>query len=282
MNILGLVKKLQREWSVGKENFVESILKSIKLHENQIRAQWFREVDGRARHFFVDGLLNDEDCIKIFKEFPVNAEGFLKLKSFREKKNTTVELEKYHPILADITYAFQDPRVVNLISNIIELKNIEPDPSLYAGGLSMMFEGDYLNPHLDNSHDGKRERYRRLNLLYYVSPDWRLENGGNLELWDEGLLNSETILACANRLVVMETNRYSWHSVSRVMASNPRCCVSNYYFSEESPDGSSYHHVTSFSGRPDEKVKRFAAIFDNASRNMVAKIFGVSRGRTRK
>ncbi len=27
---------------------------------------------------------------------------------------------------------------------------------LYAGGLSMMFEGDFLNPHIDNSHDAGR------------------------------------------------------------------------------------------------------------------------------
>ena len=29
--------------------------------------------------------------------------------------------------------------------------------------------GHFLNPHIDNSHDAKRERYRRFNLLYGVS-----------------------------------------------------------------------------------------------------------------
>lgn len=111
-------------------------------------------------------------------------------------------------------------------------KKIEPDPKLYAGGLSMMFSGDFLNPHIDNSHDGDRHRYRRLNLLYYVSPGWNLRNGGNLELWDEARIKPKTLVALENRLVVMETNKISWHSVSKVEIDRPRCCVSNYYFSE--------------------------------------------------
>ena len=42
-----------------------------------------------------------------------------------------------------------------------------------VAGLAM-FEGDFLNPHVDNSHDANREKYRRLNLLFYVSPDWKM------------------------------------------------------------------------------------------------------------
>ena len=32
-----------------------------------------------------------------------------------------------------------------------------------------MPQGNYLKPHLDNSHDRDRKRYRVLNLLYYVT-----------------------------------------------------------------------------------------------------------------
>ena len=52
---------------------------------------------------------------------------------------------------------------------------------LYAGGISMMAPGHFLNPHIDNSHDKFRQRYRVLNLLSYVSPDWDQTRGCNLE-----------------------------------------------------------------------------------------------------
>ncbi len=36
-----------------------------------------------------------------------------------------------------------------------------------------MSKGVYLRPRLDNSHDKNRKRYRVVNLLYYVTPEWR-------------------------------------------------------------------------------------------------------------
>ena len=169
--------------------------------------------------------------------------------------------------------------MVNLVSEICGIEKIEPDPKLYAGSLSMMFPDDYLNPHIDNSHDGERSKYRRLNLLYYVSPNWALENGGNFELWNDDRTKPETIIAHQNRLVVMETNKYSWHSVSKVMAERPRCCVSNYYFSEISPHGNVYFHVTSFMGRPEQPLRRFFGVFDNALRNFVSRTLKIGRGK---
>jgi hypothetical protein len=77
----------------------------------------------------------------------------------------------------------------------------------------------------------------------------------------------------------METNKISWHSVSKVEIDSPRCCVSNYYFSKISPDQSEYFHVTSFTGRPDEIVKRVYGILDNTLRNIVSKSFKIGRGK---
>ena len=167
----------------------------------------------------------------------------------------------------------------DLIAANIGFQQIEPDPELYAGGLSMMFRGDFLNPHIDNSHNRVRNRYRRLNLLYYVSPDWGASNGGHFELWDNTRINPKTVLAHANRLVVMETNKTSWHSVNHVSADLPRCCVSNYYFSRLSPDSSDYFHVTSFTGRPEERLKRCIGVVDNALRYVVSSTLKLGRGR---
>ena len=71
----------------------------------------------------------------------------------------------------------------------------------------MMCNNDFLNPHIDNSHDASKKNFRRLNLLYYVSPEWVLNNGGNLELWDKKVEKFKTIIAKFNRLVVMKTDK---------------------------------------------------------------------------
>ena len=159
------------------------------------------------------------------------------------------------------------------IAEITRMTALESDRSFYAGGLSMMFPGDFLNPHIDNSHDGERKRYRRINLLYYVNENWEKECGGNFELWDDDVMKPKTLVSGFNQLVAMETNKRSWHSVSKVVSSRPRRCVSNYYFSKVSPDGNEYFHVTSFTGRPTELLKRVIGPIDNGLRNFVLRVF---------
>jgi hypothetical protein len=77
----------------------------------------------------------------------------------------------------------------------------------------------------------------------------------------------------------METNKSSWHSVSPMLVDQARCCVSNYYFSEISPDDTRYFHITSFTGRPEEKLKRVLGTLDNGLRNFISRLLRTSRGR---
>jgi hypothetical protein len=79
---------------------------------------------------------------------------------------------------------------------------------------------------------------------------------------------------------VMETHPWSWHSVSPIVKDVPRCCVSNYYFSTESPIGRPYRHVTSFSARPEQKLRRVVCRIDNRVRQGVRKMFPRGLGRT--
>lgn len=264
-----------------RDHYTQLILKRVIEQKQLIKSFWQNSNNNNqhTKYCIIDNLLPQSEIKKIYEVFPKNAEGFFNRKTFREKKKTATNLNDYNPYLVEITYALQSKKVVKTFSDILNIKYLEGDPSLYAGGISMMFKDDFLNPHIDNSHDARREKYRRLNLLYYTSPNWNLDYGGNLELWDRKVKNAKTIIANQNRLVIMETNRYSWHSVSKVKVERPRCCISNYYFSKESPETKDYFHVTSFTGRPDEKLKRVIGKFDNALRSFYSIIFKSGRNK---
>jgi Rps23 Pro-64 3,4-dihydroxylase Tpa1-like proline 4-hydroxylase len=208
-----------------------------------------------VRHFIVDDLLPASDVEELSAAMP-DPEILVLKKSARERKRVGVSVDDYDPAVGAHLFALQHQRVVDAVAAITGLTGTTPDPTLYASGISVMAKGDFLNPHLDNSHDGDQKSYRVLNLLYYVTPAWTLENGGNLEIWDERIRKPVTIHSRFNRLVVMETGPRSWHSVSRVLVDAPRQCVSNYYFSIESPVGKPYRNVTSFRGRPDDPLPR--------------------------
>ncbi|WP_370227248.1 2OG-Fe(II) oxygenase [Mesoflavibacter sp.] len=223
--------------------------------------------------FFIDDLLPEDLALKLNDIFP-KEEDMRCLKSLREYKFISAQMNKHTSLLEKVLYAFQDERIISEISKITDIKNLYADPCLYAGGLSMMRKDNFLKPHLDNSHDANRARWRVLNLLYYVSPDWKLENGGNLEIWPNGTGGKQiTIESKFNRLAVMATHDHSWHSVSKVVVNKSRKCISNYYFSDYPLKDNDKFHVTTFRGRPNEFITNLILKSDSKLRMLVRRIF---------
>ncbi|RTY92344.1 2OG-Fe(II) oxygenase [Flavobacterium sp. GT3R68] len=248
------------------------ILKKINQRKGYYKAEFTKSKEAIG-YFFIDDLLPNELAAKIHEVFPKPEEMVLK-KNIRETKYVSAQMNSYHPLLEEIIYAFQDDKIVNLIGEICDIQNPMADEFLYAGGISMMGKKQYLNPHLDNSHDKDRERWRVLNLLYYVTPDWEEENGGNLELWPNGIKNKQiTIHSKFNRLVIMATHNQSLHSVSPVTYAGFRRCISNYYFSKTALLASDNFHVTSFRGRPEHKITDMVLQMDAWLRMIVRKVF---------
>lgn len=225
-------------------------------------------------YFYIDNLLPQEVVDKANAFFPNISELTLK-KSMKQCKYVSAQMDNHESLLEEILYAFQDERIVTIIQEICGIQSvIEADENLYAGGLSLMNKDCFLNPHLDNSHDNQRDKWRVLNLLYYVTPNWKKENGGNLELWPNGIKGRAIeVESFQNRLVVMATHNASFHSVNKVLVNGSRKCISNYYFSKEALIGHKEFHVTSFVGRPDQKLRNLLLNFDNKIRMVVRKFF---------
>jgi Rps23 Pro-64 3,4-dihydroxylase Tpa1-like proline 4-hydroxylase len=221
----------------------------------------------------IDDVLPKQEAERIFAAYPDKSAMTVR-KSLREHKHVAAQMNQYDPLLEEIIYGFQQPGVLKVVEEITGIREMEPDEHLYAGGISLMAKDNFLNPHLDNSHDRNRSAYRVLNLLYYVSPDWTHECGGNLELWDEGPKGRpREIVSSFNRLVLMATHEESWHSVNQVKVDRSRCCVSNYYFSAKPLEDHDYFHVTSFRGRPEQPVRDLVLQGDIALRQGIRKVF---------
>ena len=245
-----------------------------ELEKNKsILINQFQESQNGIGFFYLDQLLPLEIANKIQEVFPSSSQMIHK-KSIRENKFVGAQMNNFNPILEEVIYAFQDKNVVKIIGEICNINQPIPDHNLYAGGLSAMGKNQFLNPHLDNSHDKYRNCWRVLNLLYYVTSDWKEEFGGNLELWPNGLSEKQiTIHSKFNRLVVMATHNKSIHSVSPVIHDGFRCCVSNYYFSEKPLLATDTFHVTSFRGRPENKFTDLVLQVDTFLRMTIRKIF---------
>lgn len=253
----------------SRTSIADLMIQRLQSERSRLTAEY---ADAAQAYFALDDLLPESLAQAIYAAFPQSSEMMLR-QSLRERKYVTSQLDQCERLIEEAVFAFQDPRVLDLIASITGIRQLEPDAELYAGGISLMKEAHFLNPHIDNSHDKKRERYRVLNLLYYVSPSWRMEFGGNLELWPDGPRGAPLVVPSVfNRLIVMRTATRSWHSVNKVRTNQPRCCVSNYYFSRVSPEGADYFHITSFRGRPEQAMRDVILRADAAVRMAIRRL----------
>ncbi len=249
-----------------KNQLIDLLVQRLNKAKEQLKKDFSKQHPIKvARHFALDNVLPTDIAEKIYAQFPKPNKMRL-LKSSGELKLKYSHLKDISSLLQDVHYAIQDLQVVKIIEEITEIKNQVPDTSRCAGGISTLLKGHFINPHLDNSHNIEGKLYRTVNVLYYVSPHWELENGGNYELWDESVTNRIIVPNLFNRMVVMETNNTSWHAVNPVLCNAPRCCIFNYYFSAHSPLGEAYFHGPSstflhplFKPRPEQKIRRSLA-----------------------
>ena len=225
------------------------ILKRLNdLNINSLAERY--EQSGKINYIAIENLLPYELASRLSDLFPIEEE----LKHFnmvQENKFVGVNFSESQKIIEECLYSFQEKKVIEAISKITRIEDLVGDPKLYAGGISSMSKGCFLNPHIDNSHDMQMERYRRLNLLFYVNKNWTPDkDGGELVLYPKGIKGNEISISCAfNKLVIMKTDNRSLHGVKKITSTlNRRKCISNYYFSNESPTKKSYYHSTSFQG----------------------------------
>lgn len=264
------VTLLKAPTSLSRNEIADMILSRMNPMLPALAAAY--QESGPIGHFVVDDLLPNEIANELASLFPSTGDMHFK-STARERKYISSQMNTHNRLVEEALFAFHDPRLVRLAEKITGHTPLHADPMLYAGGVSRMEKNDFLNPHIDNSHDKERKRWRSLNLLYYVSPDWQAYYGGNLELWPHGVKDAPiTIPSKFNRLVVMATHHHSLHSVSPIRVDAARKCISNYYFSEKPMRADQPFHVTAFRGRPEQPLRDLLLRGDTALRMTLRKI----------
>jgi Rps23 Pro-64 3,4-dihydroxylase Tpa1-like proline 4-hydroxylase len=226
------------------------------------------------RHLVIDGFLNEDFAKTAFQVFP-KMEDMDMLQDFRQYKAQDPDLSKFNPIFREIVFEhLHSRRFLEFIAGITDIPNLLPDYQLYAAGLAQGADNSFLNVHIDNSSHPIHPWYRRLNLLIYLNPDWTEEKGGHLELWTPDMSESAEIAPLFNRMVLFATDKQSWHGHRAVKTpdGDTRKSINIYYFTESSPDGTKYYHITSFRARKSERVNKVLYPADNLVRSLVRRL----------
>jgi Rps23 Pro-64 3,4-dihydroxylase Tpa1-like proline 4-hydroxylase len=155
-------------------------------------------------HISIDNFLPDEIADKLYQDFPV-PDAYCRVHS---NQNTSRSFQDntslFKPDLRLFALAIASREFILFLEKLTGIDCLIPDPYMIGGGAMMSGKGDFLKIHQDFNWHHKLQLHRRVNALFYLSPDWLEEYGGELELWD----NSKPVKKIApkfNRVVVFNT-----------------------------------------------------------------------------
>lgn len=159
------------------------------------------------------------------------------------------------------------PKFLQWLEELTRISGLVPDPYLRGGGLHMIPPGGKLDVHLDYNVHPILKLYRRVNVLLYLNPNWRDEDGGHLELWSGHTVPNWTagcmqhvLTRCERRVLpqlgcmaIFSTSECSYHGHPDPTGNRWRLSLSTYYYTAEpGPECSAEPHSTVFLRRPQD------------------------------
>jgi hypothetical protein len=172
------------------------------------------------KHIIIDDFLPEDIAKTISQQFP--EQGCHEYNNPVEIKETCNHWDKFPKETYQLFWDLCSNRFTSALSEKFGM-DLFPDIGLNGGGWHMHKKGGKLNIHLDYSLHPKINYERKINLILYLSKDWKTSWGGGLELWSHDASNSQpkdlikTIDIKFNRAVLFDTSENSWHGVSGVI-----------------------------------------------------------------
>lgn len=188
-------------------------------------------------NFFDEELLN-----QVLNDFPdlSKKQDVIAYDNHNEKK-LEAKGEKLFSVAtkAFVHYLHSQP-VLEFLQELTGIKEtLMPDPYLIGGGYHEIKPGGLLKVHADFNKHEMTWLDRRVNLLVYLNKDWEESYGGQFELWDKSMSNSDKkVLPVFNRVAIFSTTDFSYHGHPNPLTCPPdrsRKSLALYYYSNGRP-----------------------------------------------
>lgn len=173
------------------------------------------------RHCIIDNFFEDITALDLSNEFPdYNDPNIWSVyRNAIENKKLTPHWDLFPAKTYQAFTLMNTPGFVEKIKLITGIPDLVADYGMHGGGWHMHTRGGKLNMHKDYSIHPKLGMERRINIIIYMTPDWKEEWNGGLEFWshnEEKNLPKECVTKVYNkfnRAVLFDTTQNSWHGL---------------------------------------------------------------------
>ncbi len=220
-------------------NFVNPKDEPLRLKETFQCAEPFN-------HIVIDNFFNENVAHALVEEFPgLDSQTWYTYDNAIEKKHAMNNWDRFPKTTYQVFTYLNSPEFIRNLEEWTGIERLYPDIGLHGGGWHAHGRGGKLNVHLDYSIHPKLQLERRLNLIVYLTPGWKAEWGGGLQLWSHDAVNSspseciKVVDNVFNRGVLFDTTQNSWHGLPDPIEcpeGEMRRSLAVYYLSEPNKD----------------------------------------------
>lgn len=174
-------------------------------------------------HLVIDGFFKDWVFDNLEKELVSEDKNFKELfRDTLQTKKTISTGEDVPPLISLVAEKFASPEMLRYLEKLTGLKKLIPDPYYNTdyGYYHIVGAGGVLGSHVDHGRHSKLNIPHVLNIVVYISPDWKKEYGGSLCLYDKsGKSIEKEVDSLANRAVIFACTPVAYHGVKPVLES---------------------------------------------------------------
>jgi Rps23 Pro-64 3,4-dihydroxylase Tpa1-like proline 4-hydroxylase len=128
------------------------------------------------------------EIVDLIRTETVDAEQFSQTftDEFQLRKSISTG-DRLPPFIQALAAKFASPEMLNYLERVTGLRKLIPDPYFNTdyGYYHVTRPGGVLGSHVDHSHHDRLGTPHVLNLVVYLSPDWKHDDGGALCLFDD-------------------------------------------------------------------------------------------------
>lgn len=173
-------------------------------------------------HVIIDNFFLPEIADKLAEEFPDYNSTYLNfLNNPLEHKKSNNHWDKFPPCTYRAFMSFGQESFLKHLRELSDCQELVLDYGLNGGGWHMHSRGGVNNVHLDYNLHPKMGMQRKLNIIVYLSKDWKKEWNGGLELWSHDPETNQpkecekVVDIVFNRAIIFDTTQNSWHGLPK-------------------------------------------------------------------
>lgn len=171
------------------------------------------------KHIYIKNFFNKETLSFIDKEWPKSPD----LSIDTEVNKRSFYRSNLSDNLTKLIQASMQKKFVSLLEKITGYEHLLVDKTLENAGLHETFDRGFLGMHIDNRLHSEKNKVRVLNLIVYLSKNWKKENRGNLVLSSLDEENKKNIFPFYNSAILFEVNSNSLHGAPSQFLKSADC-----------------------------------------------------------